>query len=125
MTMTCERIPPFEVVYDDDGMGGSFIQREADEDGRTIIRVVGRFGRGKTTALGAVADIHRAVGREVYAIGNVRTYEHKTSREGEPRLHLHNVLFNVAPRRIQIAADPSNPVPLAGTVFDPRRYRRP
>lgn len=28
-------------------------------------------------------------------------------------------------REIRIVADPSKPLPLAGTVYDPRRYRRP
>lgn len=41
--------------------------------------------------------------------------------EAEPRPHLHNIIFNIAPRRF----DPSKPLPLAGTIYDPRRYRRP
>ncbi|WP_429819168.1 hypothetical protein [Ensifer sp. B1-9] len=40
-------------------------------------------------------------------------------RRSEPKPHLHNILFNIGLR-------PREPVlPLAGTVFDPRRYRRP
>ncbi|WP_425639073.1 hypothetical protein [Agrobacterium radiobacter] len=40
-------------------------------------------------------------------------------RRAEPQPHTHNILFNIRPR-------PRDPVmPLAGTVFDPRRYRRP
>ncbi len=56
-------------------------------------------------------------------------YEHRVSpafmrgmvqaeapKRAEPQLHTHNILFNLVPRR----RDPANP--LAGTVFDPRRY---
>ena len=40
-------------------------------------------------------------------------------KRAEPSLLTHNILCNVAPR-------PRNPTtPLAGTVFDPSRYRRP
>lgn len=39
-------------------------------------------------------------------------------------LHIHNVWFNVTRRRRRFTLDPSQPLPLAGTVFDPRRYPR-
>ncbi len=43
----------------------------------------------------------------------------------EPRLYQHNLIYNGALRRRRIfTLDPSNPIPLAGTFFDPRRYRR-
>lgn len=57
-------------------------------------------------------------------------YEHRVSpafiwgmargearRRTEPQLHAHNILFNMRP----CPRDPA--LPLAGTVFDPRRYR--
>lgn len=45
--------------------------------------------------------------------------------DDEPRIYQHNLIYNGALRRRRIfTLDPSNPIPLAGTVFDPRRYRQ-
>ncbi|MEI3807629.1 hypothetical protein V6R85_24205 [Agrobacterium sp. CCNWLW32] len=46
------------------------------------------------------------------------------SIHGDELLYCHNVFFNVTNRRRRFRLDPSNPLPLAGTVFDPRRYRQ-
>lgn len=37
------------------------------------------------------------------------------------QMYQHLIGQHIVPRRF----DPSNPIPLAGTVFDPSRYRRP
>lgn len=53
-------------------------------------------------------------------------YEDTTDTECRPMRHFVGAWGRGRPpRRIQITADPSNPLPLAGTVYDPRRYRRP
>lgn len=55
--------------------------------------------------------------------------------DDEPRLYQHSFvvgcagvgrsIYNHLAREIRIEADPSKPLPLAGTIYDPRRYRRP
>lgn len=70
---------------------------------------------GSTSLAGTVFD-EQPNRRSISAVWGMAKAQAKTA---EPQLHTHNILHNVRLR-------PCDPVlPLAGTVFDPRRYRRP
>ncbi|ANL12050.1 MULTISPECIES: hypothetical protein [unclassified Rhizobium] len=82
------------------------------------------YGHGKSFALAAAIDAARqSKGFWLIPGHPVVSFDHRTTRhqEAELQLYTHNILFNVRPR--PRPRDPA--LPLAGTVFDPRRYRRP
>jgi hypothetical protein len=83
-------------------------------------------GAGKSYALAHARKVHaqwfiEPTARTIAVLS--RSFEHHVSRNSDQlQLYRHNVIFNVAPRPRPRPRDPA--IPLAGTVFDPRRYRR-
>lgn len=108
-----KRMPIMAIEYMREGNGKSYALAHAIGSGSIAVEQSGQFvtARERTVHFEPLYEHHVS---PAFIWGMAQA---EARRRTEPQLHLHNIIHNIAPR----PRDPATT--LAGTVFDPRRYR--